>query len=137
VLELWSWFFECLEGLASGAITEVPEETGLAPDVISALHAAVDLDAEWKWQNTPLNRRGDGPVLSAMQELARQCRAVEAGRKLRARKRHCINGHEYTAENTRTEIRRGGVVVRHCRACARERHRRDYAAAKARAESQI
>lgn len=37
---------------------------------------------------------------------------------------HCINGHEFTKENTNTTIDVYGDSHRHCRACDRRRHRR-------------
>lgn len=37
-----------------------------------------------------------------------------------ATKTHCVQGHEYTEENTYTHLR-GEWVTRDCRACARER----------------
>lgn len=56
--------------------------------------------------------------------------AVENGRDVRVRRRspkrrltHCVNGHEFTPENT--HIRRNGCRL--CRACARERNRLAYA----------
>ena len=39
-----------------------------------------------------------------------------------ARKTHCKNGHEFTAENTRTQIVRGNTH-RACRECVRQRQR--------------
>lgn len=42
----------------------------------------------------------------------------------RARQTHCVNGHEFTPENTR--IKKNGC--RTCKACDRDRHNRTYAA---------
>ena len=48
--------------------------------------------------------------------------AVRNGRNRNSNKTHCINGHEFTAENTRYRRRRGWLS-RECRACERERGR--------------
>lgn len=45
-----------------------------------------------------------------------------------AKKTHCLNGHEFTAENTRQRKGRGG---RECRACCRDRDRARYRRRKA------
>lgn len=45
--------------------------------------------------------------------------AVEHGTHNHARKTHCIHGHEFTPENTRTYTFPNGVVARFCRACKR------------------
>jgi hypothetical protein len=41
-------------------------------------------------------------------------------------KTHCLHGHEFTAENTRTHLQKKGGVRRICKRCSREnmRHRR-------------
>lgn len=36
----------------------------------------------------------------------------------------CVNGHGFTAENTRVNITPSGGCVRHCRACQRDRTRK-------------
>ena len=43
--------------------------------------------------------------------------------KLNAEKTHCVNGHEFTDENTHWRTYRG-FTTRECRACKRERMRR-------------
>ncbi|QOV97595.1 NUMOD4 motif-containing HNH endonuclease [Rhodococcus pyridinivorans] len=41
-----------------------------------------------------------------------------------AGKTHCIRGHEFTPENTRTYTAATGRTHRYCRACERDRHRK-------------
>lgn len=41
-----------------------------------------------------------------------------------ARKTHCINGHEYTQENTRLWMQKNNRTRRSCRECSKERMRR-------------
>lgn len=44
-------------------------------------------------------------------------RGVTSVSHINALKTHCINDHEFTAENTYISIRRTGVPRRHCRTC--------------------
>ncbi|MBM0277227.1 HNH endonuclease signature motif containing protein [Micromonospora tarensis] len=48
-----------------------------------------------------------------------------------AAKTHCPNGHGYTAENTYSRQRAGGVARRECRECRRERSRIEARASRA------
>jgi hypothetical protein len=48
---------------------------------------------------------------------------VRNGNDANARKTHCVNGHEFTPENTRIRIR-DGRISRDCRACDRDRYHR-------------
>lgn len=43
-----------------------------------------------------------------------------------ARKTHCVNGHEFTVENTYVSMGKWGHPRRHCRECQRIRQRRYY-----------
>jgi hypothetical protein len=40
-------------------------------------------------------------------------------------KTHCVNGHEFTPDNIDWRLKPSGVMGRHCKACQRERQRRD------------
>ena len=43
--------------------------------------------------------------------------AIEHGTHWPSRKTHCVNGHEFTPENTRPRKNRSGRIGRQCRAC--------------------
>ncbi len=60
---------------------------------------------------------------------AQRARGATAGPKT-----HCIHGHEYTPENTRTRIHSNGTEARECRECIRIRGRRNREATKRAAE---
>lgn len=47
---------------------------------------------------------------------------LENRRRRNERKTHCVNGHQYTAENTRIQIGSDGYKCRVCRVCERTRH---------------
>jgi hypothetical protein len=49
--------------------------------------------------------------------------AVRNGRHAQARKTHCVRGHEFTPENTRTYVTKDGKIMRQCRACVDQRRR--------------
>jgi hypothetical protein len=49
---------------------------------------------------------------------------------INANKTHCRNGHEYTEENTRHYVRKGGAKMRTCRKCDSIRTLRRYHARK-------
>lgn len=46
---------------------------------------------------------------------------VRHGHHYHASKNHCVNGHEFSAENTRVVTEPNGWTVRYCRACSRAR----------------
>jgi hypothetical protein len=39
---------------------------------------------------------------------------------------HCIHGHEFTPENTRTQVGKSGVAARSCRICRNTQDRARY-----------
>jgi hypothetical protein len=80
--QLRVWFGVCLDAIEAGVITadQIPPESGLNDEVIAALKFVADWDLsdEWRWCNTPVDERGDYPILQAYFALGSQCRAIEA-----------------------------------------------------------
>lgn len=68
------------------------------------------------------NRRCCNPLHMELVTRGENALRGEGPCAMNARKTHCMHGHEFTPQNTR--IKPEG---RECRACDRERHRRDYA----------
>jgi hypothetical protein len=52
----------------------------LNDQVVAALKAVADWDLsdEWRWCNTPVDERGEYPILQAYFALGAQCREIEA-----------------------------------------------------------
>jgi len=67
-------------------VTKLHRKRGTRPDsamndeVIAALKAVEDWDLsdEWNWCNTPVDERGEYPILQAYFALGAQCREIEA-----------------------------------------------------------
>jgi hypothetical protein len=80
--ELRKWFGACLDAIEAGVITadQIPPESGLNDEVVAALKAVADWDLsdEWRWCNTPVEVRGEYPILRAYCALGAQCHEVEA-----------------------------------------------------------
>jgi hypothetical protein len=77
-------FHHCLDAIEAGVITAegIPPESGLNDQVIAALKAVEqwDLSDAWRWCNTPVDERGQYPIMQALVALGAQCREMEAER---------------------------------------------------------
>jgi hypothetical protein len=79
--QLRVWFGACLDAIEAGVITadQIPPESRLSDEVVAALKVVKDWDlsAEWRWCNTPVDGRGEYPILQAYFALGAQCREIE------------------------------------------------------------
>jgi hypothetical protein len=70
-----------LDAIEAGLVSadQIPLESGLNAEVISAFKVVEhwDVSDEWRWCNTPVDERGEYPILQAYFALGAQCRTID------------------------------------------------------------
>lgn len=106
----------CKDGIAKATYVHELVLTAFVGPRPSASHYSRHLD------DNPKNNRVENLAWGTPSENSYD--KVRNGNDYHASRSHCVNGHEFTPENTRRYTKQPGT--RYCRACSREEARRRY-----------